>query len=336
MDPRAADVKFLVGPQKRVIEGNKGGLAYASTVFYRMFFSDFPSENEIEVPDVDADAFELMINSVSGRYVIIGACNVAQVYYAAEKYNLPSLGQICKTFVVNSIDSKTALTILNTYQQYNDSEINEKCLAIILNDPLSFLRKTEFLEAPADVVRSIFKPTHINCSTQDIEKALKDWMTKNEMVNNNDEWSIFEAVENKLKITRAELELKKMCQNVFAKSNFNFSQHDIYHVSFDLGDTPLSLLGFGLIFGKILQETFTATICHGKNLELQCEIKITVENKRPTDEFSIQNVFIERIPISHSKLKVQIFYHTYFKRPYFNCVNNKTCLAYLLVSNIDN
>jgi BTB/POZ domain len=334
IDSDACDVKFLVGPERRAVQGNKAFLAFTSTVFKKMFFSDFRSKNVVEVPDVDADAFELMINSVSGRDVIIDADNVAQVYYAAEKYDFPFLRRVCKTFVLNSIDLTNALTILNTFQQYNDSEINEKCLAFILDDPLSFFGKPEFLEAPADVVRSIFKPTNINCSLQDVKKALIDWMAKNGMVNNKDEKNWVEAVENQLKITRAELEMKYMRRSVFIKSNFHYmsiSQFQSYN-SFELADTPFSLQGFGLIIGKTPEEIFRVEISHGNNLEHLCCFDIIVKNERPNDNISIQNVFFERICISHSKFNVKISFISYKHRPCIQSQGEDTCLAYLLVS----
>jgi BTB/POZ domain len=335
IDPRSAcDVTFLVGPEKRPVQGNKTGLAFASTVFHRMFFSDFPSQNEIEVPDVDANAFELMLNSVSGRDVIIDADNVAQVYYAAEKYDFPFLRRVCKTFVVNSIDSKKALTILNTYQQYNDSEINEKCLAFILDDPLSFFGKPEFLEAPADVVRSIFKPIHINCSSQDIWNALKDWISNKKVRCNKNEKNWVEAVENQLKITRAELEMKSVRRNVFTISNFTFSRFQHSLNSFDLGSAPLSLQGFGLIIGRVPQETIRVDINNASSGDHLSRLYFTVENKIPTNEVSIQNVFFQRIPISQGKLTVKIKFDTTMYRPCIHKQEEFRCIAYFLVSSI--
>jgi BTB/POZ domain len=215
IDPRDADsydVKFLVGPQKLTVRGNKIGLAYTSTVFHRMFFSDFPSENEIIVPEVDADAFGVMINSISGREVILNGDNVAQVYYLAEKYDLSCLRQLCKTCILNSIDSTNALTILTTFWHYNEPVINEKCLAIILDDPLSFFKNPDFLTAPAAVVRSVFESNCINCSTKDVKNALIKWITKNVPGNSNEEdW--VETVKTQYRITREELEMEMMRQH---------------------------------------------------------------------------------------------------------------------------
>jgi BTB/POZ domain len=336
----AYDVKFLVGPVRRAVQGNKAFLAFTSTVFKKMFFSDFRSKNVVEVPDVDADAFELMINSVSGRDVIIDADNVAQVYYAAEKYDFSFLRRVCKTFVVNSIDSTKALKLLNTYHQYNDSEINEKCLAFILDDPLYFFGKSEFLEAPADVVRSIFKPIHINCSSQDIEKALKNWMSKNGIVvrYNKDEKNWVDAVENQLKITRAELEMKYMRRGVFMKPNFHkveqsrFGNTHPFHSLFTPGDTLFSLQGFGLIIGETPQETFQVEISHGKNLQHQRCLNITVKNERPNDEVAIQNVFFEKICISQGNFRVKISLTHPMSQSCFQFEGEDRFIAYWLVS----
>jgi BTB/POZ domain len=223
-DPRSTDscdITFLVGPQKQVVQGNKFVLGYNSPVFHRMFFTDFPSENEIIVPDVDAEAFETMINGISGQEVDLNAENVASVYKVAEKYDLRLLRQMCKTFVVNSVDLTNALAYLNMFHHYNESEINEKCLSIILDEPLQFFKQPDFLGASADVVHSIFTQSSINCSFGDMKTALSAWMTNNGLNFSDPQW--YEAIETHLSITRNQLETKKMRQNLFRKIEYSLT-----------------------------------------------------------------------------------------------------------------
>jgi BTB/POZ domain len=337
MDPRASvanDVAFLVGSKKRIIKGNKAFLAFTSTVFHRMFFSDFPSKNEIEIPDVDADAFQVMINSLSGKAVNLNADNVAQIFYLAEKYDLQFLRQVCKTFIVNSIDSSNALALLNTFQHYNESDINEKCLSIILDDPLVFFNKPEYPKAPADVVRRIFKSHCINCSTQDVKIALLDWMKKNGKLENNEVTKWVEEVENQLQITREELEMKMLRQSLFRQTSYTTVENKYtFKNTFILeGKMGFFLHGFGLILGKVERETFTVTITTG-NCGSQSLGSFTVEKKGPIDIVSIQDVLFKKISIFHNTVKVTVtIANNPFPTPCFQGNDEKRNLTYLILS----
>jgi BTB/POZ domain len=298
-----------------------------------MFFSDFPSESEIIVPDVDAGAFQVMINSISGREVILNAANVVQVYYAAEKYDLQLLRQVCQNFLLNSIDSTNALDLLNKFHHYNVLEINEKCLSIILDDPLKFFKKPEFLAASIGVVRSIFKPASINCSVQDVESALLDWMTKKGVENCNKD-NLFESVETHLQIKREELEMKMMRQHLFQNINHSMTKDYFTVTSIVLEKIPVFLHGFGLVLGKVPQETIKVYIVSNRSFCCVLEDKNVIK-KGLKDVVSIQNFYFEKIPILHRELQVNLFFEeTKFPRPCIQYNKKNSFVSHLILSNM--
>jgi BTB/POZ domain len=336
-DPRSADsydVKFLVGPEKRQFQANKFALGYISTVFHRMFFSNFPSEDEIVVPDVDAGAFSVMMNSISGQAVTVNAENIAQVFYAAEKYDLQQLRQICSNFVVNMVDKTNALTILNTYHQYNESDINEKCLSIILDDPILFFNKPEFVQASSDVVRSICKPTYINCGKQNVKNALFRWMEKNglEKYNNTEDW--FQLVESHFQITKDELESKIMRQNVFQQFNYSVTEKEEITTSFTLEEPYLFLHGFGLVMGKVRKETFNFHLEIGGLSHCHRHKKFTAEKLGPKNVVSIRDIFLAKTPLGlHKLIRVRIqFEGGDIKRPCIQRNNQDSFVSHLILS----
>jgi BTB/POZ domain len=330
------DVRFLVGPEKHVVQANKFGLAYNSSVFQRMFFSDFPSESEIVVPDVDADAFQVMIDSISGRDVQINADNIAHVYYAAEKYDLMLLRRVCKAFLANFIDTTNAMDVLNRFHHYNESDIYEKCLSIILDDPLTFFGKAEFLKAPADVIRSISKSTSINCSTEDIKGALANWLNANRgesgvYVGINQTEALLESIENRLQIKKEELLFKSMRQNLFHQYKYSkCSKHQI-ETSFELGKGPLFLHGFGLILGIVSDERVEFSFYIGN--KYHSIPKITLVKKGPKELVSIQDVFIKKIPITTDSVHVVVkFDRQHVERSCIQFNNQDNFVSYLIVS----
>jgi BTB/POZ domain len=308
-DPRSADacdVKFLIGPEKREFLANKRGLAYHSPVFHRMFFTDFPSENEIVVPDVNADAFKVMLNGISGQEVLIEEENVAAVYYVAEKYDLQLLRQMCKTYVL-SYAYRNALVMLNSFHHYNLPEINEECLRIILKEPLEFFEKPEFLEAPADVIRTIFKTRSINCSFGDLKTALSAWMTKNGLNYTDSEW--FEDVEEHLQITQEELESKALQRGLFRKFDYNFTDKCVLQTSENLEsvEDPVFLYGFGLVIGKVRKESIRIEI----STDRDCHVfeKTVAKDNWEQNRVSIQDVFIDKTVIYGFKLEMKITFN---------------------------
>jgi BTB/POZ domain len=325
---KSNDVKFLVGPEKTEFQANKFVLAYQSSVFRQMFFSDFPSENEIIVPDVDAVAFETMINGISGLAINLDAKNVAGIYYVAEKYDLQLLRQMCKTFVVNSVDSENAVAYLNMFHHYNESEINEKCLSIILDEPLQYFLEPEFLGASADVVRTILRPNNINCSLGDLKVALLDWMANQGLEYKESEW--FEAVESHLQISRNQLESKKIRQNLFRKFNYSFTEKTALQTSFRL-KAPMLLYGFGLVLGKVAQESIEIHIVSDRDSH---NLHDTVIKEGQQDTVSVQDVFWDKIAIYGAELHITITF-TNKNETQRACVqsNNKdSFVSYLILS----
>jgi BTB/POZ domain len=303
IDPRSTDVNFLVGPKKRVRKANKFVLASHSVVFHRMFFTDFPSENEIAVPDADAGAFKVMLNCITGQEVLLDEENVAAVYYVAEKYDLQLLRQMCKTFVLSSVDSSNALTLLIAFHQYNISEINKECLCVILDDPNQFFKEPEFLEASADIVRRIFEASRINCSLGDLKNALSAWMTKKGLEYSDQDW--FEAVKTHLRITRNQLESKKVRYGLFRKIDYAFTDNCVLETSetFESLGGPVYLHGFGLVLGMVAKESVEIEISTDKDSHV---FKDTVVKEELNDKISIQDVFFEKIEILRGKLTMKI------------------------------
>jgi hypothetical protein len=65
------DVKFLIGEKKVEIRAHKLILALSSPVFTSMFFGSYESQNVIEIPDCQADAFQAMIQVSESKWLLL-------------------------------------------------------------------------------------------------------------------------------------------------------------------------------------------------------------------------------------------------------------------------
>lgn len=55
------DISFRVGPEHRILKAHKYMLCSRSPVFYIMTQGSLPETGEIDVPDVDAETFRVLL-----------------------------------------------------------------------------------------------------------------------------------------------------------------------------------------------------------------------------------------------------------------------------------
>jgi len=338
-DPRSDDsfdVKFLVGPKQRPIHGHKFILASSSLVFHRMFYSNFRSNTEIVIPDIDADAFEMMINSIYGRTVNITANNIVEIFKVADKYDLALLRQICIPFVLALINSNNALTVFNQFLLFNEPSVNEKCLSIVLDDPLVYFGRPEFLESSADVIRSIFKQRYINCSLQDMKKALLTWLSKNQSIG-IDKAKWMEAVEANLKITQDELEMKTTRHHLFRKYDYSITSEVQISTAFDMAkEGCFTVYGVGVVLGPVSHEAMRIKISATNATKSILDFYVVLEKNGCYCVNSIQDVFFRKIVFQNGlqdKLLVTILFKSSGQRPCVQFDKKDSFVSHLILSN---
>jgi hypothetical protein len=106
---------------------------------------------------------------------------------------------------------------------------------------------------------------------------------------------------------------------------------------FDVEEPRFFLQGFGLVVGKIPEETFSVKMYSETGLFRDVGI-ITVEKKGPIDVVLVQDVFLKKIQIFHSKLNVKLFFkEPLYRRPYIQCNGDEeeSCMAYLIFSRMN-
>uniref|UniRef100_A0A914ID39 BTB domain-containing protein n=1 Tax=Globodera rostochiensis TaxID=31243 RepID=A0A914ID39_GLORO len=109
-----ADVHFLVGggDEKELLPAHKAILIAASDVFDAMFPFDArnadPSKKikPVEVPDVEVGAFKAMLSFIYADDVSgLNGDNAISVLYAAKKYDLPELVNLCLNFPISKLSN---------------------------------------------------------------------------------------------------------------------------------------------------------------------------------------------------------------------------------------
>ncbi|KAL3080216.1 hypothetical protein niasHT_035736 [Heterodera trifolii] len=166
-----ADVHFLrIGAHKAV-------LIPASEVFRAMFRFDEKNsnfggvDNPVEVPDVEAAAFKVMLRFIyTDGLSALNGDNAMAVLYAARKYGIDALADPCLQFPISTLRNVFLAYALATLLQLEDFAHN--CLAYIDKNADSLIRSDDFLQIDQKTLCEILERDQLQiCGEISIWKA---------------------------------------------------------------------------------------------------------------------------------------------------------------------
>ncbi|ROT60912.1 BTB/POZ domain-containing protein 2 [Penaeus vannamei] len=129
-----SDVHFLVGKgdSRQRIPAHKFVLAVGSAVFDAMFNGQLSThQDEIELPDVEPQAFLALLRFLYSDEVQIGPETVMTVLYTAKKYAVPALEQACVDFLKRNLSSDNAFMLLTQARLFDEPQLAALCLETI-------------------------------------------------------------------------------------------------------------------------------------------------------------------------------------------------------------
>jgi hypothetical protein len=212
-------VVFQIEPAKQQITVDKHVLIEKSLVFEKMFSGRFPIPSVIEIEDIEADIFQLMINCFVGEQVQVESSNVFKLMYAAEKYMFDPLMKNCASYIIKMLaqNQNAVFSILEFSQPFNCPVLKEMCMDTILDDPIKCLQYPEFLEIKEDTLKMILLQPKMNCTVSTLLRATKKWLEIHGCVVGALE-DVYKIISERFGIEKAELEAKKF-YNMWSFSN---------------------------------------------------------------------------------------------------------------------
>ncbi|KAL3121511.1 hypothetical protein niasHT_003439 [Heterodera trifolii] len=174
-----ADVYFLVGDgdEKELVPAHKLILKHSSDVFEAMFRFDAKKEKAefasadcpVEVPDVEAAAFKMMLSFIyTDDLSGLNGNNAMAVLYAAKKYNIPSL--------IGSSSQIPISELLNVFFAFAQARLFDLenfancCLAYIGKNADDLLKSDEFLQIDQKLLCEI-----LECDELQISGEISIW-----------------------------------------------------------------------------------------------------------------------------------------------------------------
>ncbi|XP_053683449.1 kelch-like protein 40b [Sabethes cyaneus] len=292
-----SDVVFAVGTDGERMYAHKNILTMASEVFYAQFNGQFEEARQktepIAVTDIDPSTFRDILRYAYCEKIDLTRDNVTDVYYASQKYMLTELNEMCEQFFAHKIDIQDVLRVFGDNRKHEFPFVNEKCLAIIRDNPLVCFKHEDFFTLDKKSLEMIVSSTRINCLTSHILEAIQDWAKINDL-QFDDARQLAQIVED---MKHRELDCRKL---------YNFGQFlYVPNVQTELtisSKEPIALYGLG-IFVKAMTEPVTeATVTLNvvvKNFNGPGETNFySVKNIALTTDLHTEELLFEKIIIS--------------------------------------
>ncbi|KAK8396915.1 hypothetical protein O3P69_005125 [Scylla paramamosain] len=129
-----SDVHFLVGKGDSCqrIPAHRFVLAVGSAVFDAMFNGQLSTrQDQIELPDVEPQAFLALLRFLYSDEVQIGPETVMTVLYTAKKYAVPALEKACVDFLKRNLSPDNAFMLLTQARLFDEPQLAALCLETI-------------------------------------------------------------------------------------------------------------------------------------------------------------------------------------------------------------
>ncbi|KAL3115645.1 hypothetical protein niasHT_016563 [Heterodera trifolii] len=156
-----ADIHFLVGEEKKLFRAHKYILMTASEVFEAMFPNEAQNaktelSNQVEVPDVEAEAFKVMLSFIyADDFYELSRDNAMAVLYAAKKYAIDRLVCQCLQIPIPKLPN-----VFLAFAQARLLELENfanKCLRFICQNAARLINLKEFLQIDQNLLCEIFE-----------------------------------------------------------------------------------------------------------------------------------------------------------------------------------
>ncbi|XP_050099492.1 BTB/POZ domain-containing protein 2-like isoform X4 [Anopheles aquasalis] len=180
-NPLLSDVKFLVGESRTPIYGHKVMLVPASEYFYALLCGNFAEsqKREISLEQVDPEEFLLLLRFIYGDEFEITFENLSTLHHLSHRFLVTDLQVALRKFLEDQISLDNILQVMEMNRLLAFSSIDETCLGEISNNPLYFFNHDDFITIDKELLVTIFRRQHINCSDDQLASALDVWLQHN-------------------------------------------------------------------------------------------------------------------------------------------------------------
>lgn len=125
----------LISSDEKPFTVHRAFLADASEFFFKMFTTDMQEKKDgsAKFEDVDSTVLQEVLNYVyNGKAQIGNVQDASDIMYAAEKFGLQGLKEICSDVLKEKLCHNNVIGILITADMFRLKELEDLCLEIIV------------------------------------------------------------------------------------------------------------------------------------------------------------------------------------------------------------
>ncbi|KAJ3449732.1 btb (poz) domain-containing 2a-related [Anaeramoeba flamelloides] len=182
-NPEIADVKFCVGKEGIEMYGHKTLLAVSSEMWKTMFFSgnwiEVQNKNraKVDIPDVDPFAFKAVLEFSYTKKVTLNDDIVIEVLYAADKFLMPELKELCGEYLSKNLSSHNCLLLFDKALKFNEIELKNRAAEFFEENSLQVFGEQPncFVGLRRKTVSQILSNRQLVAHEIDLFRALVNW-----------------------------------------------------------------------------------------------------------------------------------------------------------------
>ncbi|KAF4521688.1 hypothetical protein B566_EDAN009139 [Ephemera danica] len=169
------DVGFVVGApgtQQELITCHKLMLARCSEVFSTKFFSGrevftYDDEAPLRVPDMQPQAFDMMVDYIYGGQVYLDQFDVAcDVLHGANKYRLTELAFKCRPFLWVHIYPANVWTALEFFAKEKEEQLYDAALQILQRKTSRLLERRNFEQISRNLLELLLQQESLTIDSE--------------------------------------------------------------------------------------------------------------------------------------------------------------------------
>ncbi|KAL3869284.1 hypothetical protein ACJMK2_041987 [Sinanodonta woodiana] len=182
-----SDIKFLIGPNKKVVFAHRCILSARCTVFKAMF-SDLSQKNgtadnsSFVLSDMNLDVFLAMLEFLYTNCITLTPKIAIEMLATSLEYGLDDMRKLCCEYLEENLGVQNACDCMQAAVTYGQEELKKSSLTFIEQHTDNVFKSKAFQELSEDALVEIMKSDKLQMDEADILRYIKEWAAVNSAV----------------------------------------------------------------------------------------------------------------------------------------------------------